>query len=256
MKYIKTEDAAGHVLCHDITRIIPGRFKGAAFRKGHIVAEEDIPVLLSMGKENLYVWEKKPGILHEDEAALGGDLGAALEQAQGVVLEQGVLLRGAQATLEDFIARDVGVVLADFGLRRRRDDGLGETFVLAHTLGQLHAADFAHAALISPPGTAAKVAAYNHFDGKALAKHAGRHHGVGRGLLPVGADVGRRIEKFGSDLVEHLSLVRDALGQHNVESRDAVGGHHDELLPAYVVNVAHLTVIHTRLTGKMKICLG
>ena len=54
MKYIKTEDAAGHVLCHDITRIIPGRFKGAAFRKGHIVAEEDIPVLLSMGKENLF----------------------------------------------------------------------------------------------------------------------------------------------------------------------------------------------------------
>ena len=70
MKLIRTEDAAGHVLCHDMTQIIPGVYKGARFRKGHIVTEEDIPVLLSMGKENLYVWEKTEGMLHEDEAAL------------------------------------------------------------------------------------------------------------------------------------------------------------------------------------------
>lgn len=69
MKLIKTEDAAGHVLCHDITQIIPGVVKDAVFRKGHIVTEDDIPVLLSVGKEHLYVWEKKEGILHEDEAA-------------------------------------------------------------------------------------------------------------------------------------------------------------------------------------------
>ncbi len=69
MKYIRTEDAAGHVLCHDITRIIPGVEKGPVFKKGHIVTEEDIPVLLSVGKESLYVWEKQPGMLHEDEAA-------------------------------------------------------------------------------------------------------------------------------------------------------------------------------------------
>ena len=58
MKLIRTEDAVGQVLCHDITQIIPGQFKGARFRKGHIVQPEDIPVLLSIGKENLYVWEK------------------------------------------------------------------------------------------------------------------------------------------------------------------------------------------------------
>ena len=69
MKLIRTEDAVGQVLCHDITQISPGQFKGARFRKGHIVQPEDIPVLLSIGKENLYVWEKRPGILHEDEAA-------------------------------------------------------------------------------------------------------------------------------------------------------------------------------------------
>ncbi len=70
MKLIKTQEAAGHVLCHDMTQIIPGTYKDARFRKGHIVTEEDIPVLLSMGKENLYVWEKTEGMLHEDEAAV------------------------------------------------------------------------------------------------------------------------------------------------------------------------------------------
>lgn len=69
MKLIKTVDAVGQVLCHDMTQIIPGKYKDARFRKGHIVTEEDIPVLLSMGKENLYVWEVKEGILHENEAA-------------------------------------------------------------------------------------------------------------------------------------------------------------------------------------------
>ena len=69
MKLIDTRSAVGHVLCHDMTQIIPGVYKGARFRKGHIVTEEDIPVLLSMGKEHLYVWEKNPGMLHEDEAA-------------------------------------------------------------------------------------------------------------------------------------------------------------------------------------------
>lgn len=69
MKEIRTEDAVGHVLCHDITQIIKDKKKGVVFSKGHIVKEEDIPVLLSVGKEHLFVWEKQPGILHENEAA-------------------------------------------------------------------------------------------------------------------------------------------------------------------------------------------
>lgn len=69
MKLIKTTEAVGHVLCHDLTQIIPGEYKGARFRKGHIVTEEDIPVLLSMGKENLYIFEMEEGMLHENDAA-------------------------------------------------------------------------------------------------------------------------------------------------------------------------------------------
>lgn len=69
MKQIQTVDAVGHVICHDITRIVKDEEKGVAFKKGHVVRQEDIPVLLSIGKENLYVWEKTEGMLHEDEAA-------------------------------------------------------------------------------------------------------------------------------------------------------------------------------------------
>ena len=69
MREVRTEDAVGQVLCHDLTQIIPGVMKDARFRKGHVVTEEDIPVLLSMGKEHLYIWEKDDTMYHEDEAA-------------------------------------------------------------------------------------------------------------------------------------------------------------------------------------------
>ena len=69
MKMIRTEDAVGHVLCHDVTQIIRGVTKDARFRKGHIVAAEDVPVLLSMGKDHIYIWEKDETRLHENEAA-------------------------------------------------------------------------------------------------------------------------------------------------------------------------------------------
>ena len=69
MKLIRTIEAEGAVLCHDITQIIKGVTKDARFRKGHVVTKEDIPVLLSLGKDQLYVWEKAEGMLHEDEAA-------------------------------------------------------------------------------------------------------------------------------------------------------------------------------------------
>ena len=69
MKLMKTEDAVGQVLCHDITQIIKGVTKDAVFRKGHIITEEDIPVLLSVGKDNIYIWEKDDTMLHENEAA-------------------------------------------------------------------------------------------------------------------------------------------------------------------------------------------
>lgn len=70
MKAVPIRKALGMVLCHDITRIVPGEWKGPAFRKGHILSSEDIPLLLDMGKEHVYVLELGSGLLHENEAAL------------------------------------------------------------------------------------------------------------------------------------------------------------------------------------------
>lgn len=69
MKCIETTQAAGHVLCHDITVIVKDVKKGVAFKKGHVVTEADIPELLKLGKDHLYVWEKDDTMLHENEAA-------------------------------------------------------------------------------------------------------------------------------------------------------------------------------------------
>lgn len=98
MKRIKTADAVGQVLCHDMTQIIPGEFKGARFKKGHIVTAEDVPVLLSMGKENLYVFELEAGMVHENDAA---------ERLCALCLNEG-MARGdvSEGKIELFAARD------------------------------------------------------------------------------------------------------------------------------------------------------
>lgn len=69
MKMIRVQDAIGTILSHDVTQIIPGEFKGRLFKKGHIIKEEDIEKLLSIGKEHVYVWEPVEGQLHENDAA-------------------------------------------------------------------------------------------------------------------------------------------------------------------------------------------
>lgn len=69
MKLMKTEEAVGQVLCHDITQIIKGVTKDAVFRKGHIIQEKDVPVLLSVGKDHIYIWENDEKMMHENDAA-------------------------------------------------------------------------------------------------------------------------------------------------------------------------------------------
>jgi molybdenum cofactor synthesis domain-containing protein len=70
MKKVKVENAVGSVLAHDITRIIPGKFKGVGFKKGQIVREKDVPELIKLGKKHLYVLNLSSQQLHEDDAAL------------------------------------------------------------------------------------------------------------------------------------------------------------------------------------------
>ena len=69
MKKIKVEDAVGVALCHDITAMRTG-FKGAEFKRGHVITEEDIPRLLDIGKKTIYIWDEDPNMVHEEDAAL------------------------------------------------------------------------------------------------------------------------------------------------------------------------------------------
>ena len=85
MKIVPVEEAIGMVLCHDLTRIVPGEFKGVAFKKGHVILEEDIPKMLDIGKKNIYVWEIEEGILHENEA---GERIARAVAGNGIVFSE------------------------------------------------------------------------------------------------------------------------------------------------------------------------
>ena len=81
MKKVKTEEALGLTLCHDITEVREG-FKGRAFQRGHVVTAEDIPHLLNLGKKHLYIWEPGAGEIHEEDAALRLSAMAPVEGAK------------------------------------------------------------------------------------------------------------------------------------------------------------------------------
>jgi molybdopterin biosynthesis enzyme len=69
LKKIRVEDAIGLTLAHDLTKVVPGQCKTAAFRRGHVIKQGDIPEMLSMGKEHVYIIEEEAGEVHEEEAA-------------------------------------------------------------------------------------------------------------------------------------------------------------------------------------------
>ncbi len=73
---ISVDQAVGTTLAHDMTQIIPGEFKGPAFKKGHKVTSGDLCRLMRMGKNHLYVLELEKGQIHEDDAVF--ELASAL----------------------------------------------------------------------------------------------------------------------------------------------------------------------------------
>ena len=90
MKKIKTTEAVGYILQHDITEIIPGEFKGRAFKKGHIITEEDIPHLLRLGKDHIFVFELGEDKIHENEGAMIlGKLGRGENISLGSEIKEG-----------------------------------------------------------------------------------------------------------------------------------------------------------------------
>ena len=69
LKVIPVEEAVGLPLAHDITEIVPGKHKGPAFRRGHVVRPEDVSKLLDVGKAHIYIMELGKDELHEEDAA-------------------------------------------------------------------------------------------------------------------------------------------------------------------------------------------
>ena len=108
MKQIRIEDSVGCILSHDVTKIVPGEFKGRLFKKGHVIREEDIPKLLDIGKEHIYVWEPKKGQLHENDAAI---------RVKDLVLGQGCYIsEEIKEGKIDFFANTQGLVKINKGL--------------------------------------------------------------------------------------------------------------------------------------------
>ena len=102
MKQIRIEDSVGCILSHDVTKIVPGEFKGRLFKKGHVIREEDIPKLLDIGKEHIYVWEPKKGQIHENDAAI---------RVKDLVLGQGCYIsEEIKEGKIDFFANTQGIV--------------------------------------------------------------------------------------------------------------------------------------------------
>ncbi len=141
MKMVRTEDAVGQVLCQDLTQIIPGQSKGPRFKKGHVVAKEDIPVLLSMGKVNLYVWELEQGMVHENDAAhrlaalcLGPGTVAAGEPSEGKIginaAHDGCLLVNTEKLNAVNATDEVMVATRKGGFGVRAGDALAGTRVI------------------------------------------------------------------------------------------------------------------------------
>ena len=96
MKKLEIQNAVGRPLCHDITAMRDG-FKGAWFKRGHIITEEDIPVLLDMGKKTVYVWEENDNLVHEEDAAKRIAASVKIENTVFTEVSEGKILMIADA---------------------------------------------------------------------------------------------------------------------------------------------------------------
>ncbi len=130
MKAIPVAEAVGMVLGHDVTRIIPGKEKGPAFKKGHIIRQEEIRDFLRMGKENIFVLDLHPGMLHEDVAA-----GRIASAAAGAGIRLGDPAEGRV----NMFAEDAGLLKIDVPALKRINS-LGQiAFSTLHTFQPVRA---------------------------------------------------------------------------------------------------------------------
>ena len=126
-KKVNIEDAAGMRLAHDMTQIIPGQYKGAAFRKGQIVRKSDLPRLLDMGKKQIYVLQIPAGALHENEAA---------RRIARAVTGKGIALQGPREGKINFIAKRTGFFQVN-GAALKKINAIGDLILATRHHGSI-----------------------------------------------------------------------------------------------------------------------
>jgi molybdenum cofactor synthesis domain-containing protein len=125
MKLMSTREAVGQTLCHDVTQIIKDVTKGALFRKGHVIKEEDVTVLLSLGKEHIYIWEDDENMLHENDAA---------EILRAMCQSENMRAVGPKEGKIELLAEIDGLFLVDTEALRRVND-LGQMLIASRVSG-------------------------------------------------------------------------------------------------------------------------
>ena len=103
-------------LCHDITQIIPGEFKGVRFSKGHIIKEEDVEILQSLGKEHIFIWEEDENYVHENDAA---------KFIAELIIGDGMLISDVKEGKINFTAKNDGIIKVNVELLNKIN-GIGE----------------------------------------------------------------------------------------------------------------------------------
>ena len=141
LQKIKVEDAVGLKLGHDHTQILPGEFKGARFRRGHVVQESDIPKLLDLGKREVYVLTLRPGEVHEEDAA---------RRIALAVSGRNLKLAAPREGKVDFIAKTFGLLKVQVGALEKINRVGAIIFSTRHNRSTVHAGDVVAGTRIIP----------------------------------------------------------------------------------------------------------
>ena len=217
LKKIKVEEAVGLKLAHDHTRIVPGKFKGAAFRRGQVVRTSDIPRLLDLGKKQVYVLKLERGELHEDDAA---------RRIARAISGKGIRLRGPKEGKIDFLAKNFGLLKVNLDLLEKVNS-LGSFIVSTrHNLTSVRAGEIVAGTriipLTIPEGKIRRVEEICRKKGPVLEVLPFRSKKVG--ILVTGSEifegrindvsaaiVRRKVETFGSRVAKEATVPDDVL---------------------------------------------
>ncbi len=141
LKKIKVEDAVGLRLAHDHTQILPGKFKGAKFRRGHRIRSSDVPILLDMGKKEIYVLTLARGEVHEDEAA---------KRIARAVAGRSLKLQAPREGKVDFIAKTFGLLKINVAALKKINRIQAIILSTRHNRSVVHAGDVVAGTRIIP----------------------------------------------------------------------------------------------------------